>query len=637
MIETLGTVSIVCTDKSGTLTQNQMTVRELWVAGQRLEISGVGYEPTGEISPNPIGQPYEADLRALLTAAMLSNNSRLIPPSPERPQWTSLGDQTEAALRVAALKGGLDEKALTEQLPRIHEIPFDARRKRMSTIHRRAQSEREGSGRIDLVFVKGAPREVLQLCQQVLVHGQTRTLDAALRAEILAVNDEFARNALRVLALAHRELPARSKDDKTIPGGFFTPERVERGLVFLGLMAMMDPPRPEVAKAVKACRKASVRIVMITGDYGLTAASLARRVGLFATSNPKIVTGAEVEELRHFELQELLNQEVLFARMAPEHKLRLVSAFQTRGEVVAVTGDGVNDTPALRKADVGIVMGVCGTDVAKEAADLILTDDNFGAIASAIAEGRAIYDNLRKFITYIFSSNVPELMPFVLTPLLGIPLALTVAQILAIDVGTDLFPALALGSEKPEPNAMRRPPRRRDQRLIDASLLRRSFLWLGMIEAALCFLGFFAVYVLSGNSQALGLPFLKSIHLPQLLFIPTAQVAVIAGTVYFAGVVTAQIGNAFACRTERARGRFLGWFSNPSLWAAIGGSILIALLLIYSPINQWFDMTPLPVVYWIVLSLYAPGLYALDWIRKVFVRRRGNGKLLSINPIPGYD
>jgi Ca2+-transporting ATPase len=637
MIETMGTVSVVCTDKSGTLTQNQMTVREMWVAGQRLSLSGVGYEPKGEITPNPVGQPHEVDLQAILTAAMLSNNSRLIPPSPERSQWTSLGDQTEAALRVAALKAGLDEQVLTGQLPRIHEIPFDARRKRMSTIHRRVPDGFGEGGQTDLVFVKGAPREVLQLCHQVLVHGQARPLDAALRAEILAVNDEFAHNALRVLALARRELPARTEDSKHFPGGLFTAERVERGLVFLGLMAMMDPPRPEVAKAVKACRRASVRLVMITGDYGLTAASLARRVGLFSTNNPKIVTGAEVEELNDFELQALLNQEVLFARMAPEHKLRLVSAFQARGDVVAVTGDGVNDTPALRKADVGIVMGICGTDVAKEAADVILTDDNFGAIASAIAEGRAIYDNLRKFITYIFSSNVPELMPFVLTPLIGVPLALTVSQILAIDVGTDLFPALALGAEKPEPNAMQHPPRRRDQRLIDAGLLRRSFLWLGMIEAGLCFMGFFAVYALSGNGEALGLPILDTFHLPQLFQIPASEVAVLAGTVYFAGVVTAQVGNAFACRTERARGRYLGWFSNPSLWGAIGASILIALLLIYSPINHWFDMTPLPVAYWAVLILYAPGLYALDWMRKVIVRRHRKDQKSPVHPVPGYD
>ncbi len=640
ILETLGTVSVVCTDKSGTLTQNQMTVREVWVARQRLAFSGVGYEPKGEITPDPAGQPFKEDLVELLSAAMLSNNSRLIPPSPERPQWSSLGDQTEAALRVAALKCGLDEKALIEQLPRIHEIPFDARRKRMSTIHRQADDRQRESDQPDLVFVKGAPREVLQLCSKVLIHGQPHPLDTVLRAEIMAANDEYAHNALRVLALAKRELPLRVQGAQATPGRLFTPERIERDLTFLGLMAMMDPPRPEVVKAVKTCRKASVRIVMITGDYGLTAASLARRVGLFSTPNPRIITGSEVEELSDFELRNLLDHEVLFARMAPEHKLRLVSTFQQRGDVVAVTGDGVNDTPALRKADVGIVMGISGTDVAKEAADIILMDDNFGAIASAIAEGRAIYNNLRKFITYIFSSNVPELMPFILTPLVGVPLALTVAQILAIDVGTDLFPALALGIEKPEPDAMRRPPRRRDTRLIDSGLLVRSFLWLGMIEAALCFFGLITIYAFSGNTQLLGLPLPGVFHIPQLLKIPAAQLTAVAGTVYFAGVVTAQIGNAFACRTERARGRRLGWFSNKILWVATGISLLMAILLIYSPINHWFDMTPLPVEYWALLVLYAPVLYTLDWIRKSILRRRERSQKLpdwkypgTINPI----
>ena len=312
----------------------------------------------------------------------------------------------------------------------------------MTTIHRERGKE--------IALTKGAPREVLALCSHILVDGDTKALDETLRTEILAANDDYARRALRVLAFARRDLPPRS--------GTYTAESVECDLTFLGLMAMMDPPRPEVEQAIKVCRQAGIRIVMITGDYGLTAESLARRVGMVTTMNPLIVTGAELDTLSEVELQNLLTKEIIFARMAPDHKLRLVSAYQARGDVVAVTGDGVNDAPALRKADVGIAMGIIGTDVAKEAADIILTNDNFSSIVAAIEEGRAIYDNIRKFITYIFASNIPEVLPFLLTGAIGIPPALTVRQILAIDMGTDILPALGLGSEKPEPGIMNRSP-----------------------------------------------------------------------------------------------------------------------------------------------------------------------------------
>jgi len=448
IIETLEHVSVICTDKSGTLTQNQMTVRQVWVGGKPLVVTGSGYVPEGDFIPRPGTHAAENDLRALLTAGMLCNNSRLNPPTPDHPHWTVLGDQTEAALRVLAVKGGLTEEILNKSLPRMHEIPFDARRKRMSTIHQVRDQDRpfpDVAVGQQIAFIKGAPREVLQLCTCILIHGEVLPLDENWRTRILSANDDYARNALRVLALAYQELPQRV--------GSYTAERVETNLVFLGLTAMMDPPRPEVTEAVSTCRKAGVRMVMITGDYGLTAESLARRIGLLTTPNPIILTGAELEQLNDIELQNVLQKEVLFARMAPEHKLRLVAAFQEQGEVVAVTGDGVNDAPALRKADVGVAMGLVGTDVAKEAADVILTNDNFSTIARAIEEGRTVYDNLRKFTTYIFSSNVPEILPFILTALLTpqvMPLALGVKQILAIDLGTDLFPALALGSENPK-------------------------------------------------------------------------------------------------------------------------------------------------------------------------------------------
>ena len=619
-IETLGNISIIATDKSGTLTQNQMTVRDIWVAGKYLSVSGSGYEPIGEFSPYPIGKEFEPDLRALLEASALSNNARILPPSREKPNWSTLGDQTEAALKVAAFKLGYDDRVLNARYPRIHELPFDARRKRMSTIHVSADQHDRYLDH-EIAFIKGAPREVLQLCTHIQVNGEVVTLDETLRDQILAANDDFSRNALRVLALARRELPARSSRERST-GPTYSVERVEQNLTFLGLMAMLDPPRPEVAKAVKILYEAGIRIVMITGDYGLTAESLARRVGLITTSHPMILTGAELDQLNDIELQNIIKQEVIYARMAPENKLRLVAAFQSQGHIVAVTGDGVNDAPALRKADVGISMGIIGTDIAKEAADVILTQDNFASIATAIGEGRAIFDNLRKFITYIFSSNVPEILPFLVTALTSINFFWTVQQILAIDLGTDITPALALGTEKPEPSVMRRPPRRRDQPIISRGLLIRSFLWLGMIEAILCYSGIIALYGFSGNVSMLDISLLNLIPFPQLISIPVEKLPLLASTVFFAGVVTSQVGNAFAARTERARGRWLGWTSNRYLLGGVGIELLIALVLIYTPVNQIFDLTPLPATFWLWLCMYAPILYTLDWIRKGILRRQ---------------
>ncbi len=608
IVETLGTVSVICTDKSGTLTQNQMTVREIWVSQQKLKVTGVGYDPTGSFLPAPAHKPWEVSLQALLQAAYCCNNARLNPPTTEHPTWTSLGDQTEAAMKVAALKAGVNEKTLVIQYPRVHEIPFDARRKRMTTIHRGKNEE--------FAFVKGAPREVLQLCSKIMLNNQVVDLDNLLRNEVMAANDEYARNALRVLAVASRTLPSKS--------GPYTTDVIEGDLTFLGLIAMMDPPRPEVEAAIKACRLAGIRIVMITGDYGLTAESLARRVGMLTTMNPRIITGAELDDMSDTELQKALEKEVLLARMAPEHKMRLVSAFQARGDVVAVTGDGVNDAPALRKADVGVAMGLVGTDVAKEAADIILTDDNFGAIVAAIEEGRAIYDNIRKFITYIFSSNIPEIMPFVVTAsFTQIPLALKVRQIIAIDLGTDLLPALALGMEKPEPDVMLHPPRPRGTPLIDNGLLVRSFLWLGMIEAALCYIGFFSVYLFSGNWGLLSLP-LPALPFPSFLGLNLTQPEVqkMAVTVFHAGVVLAQVGNAFACRSEKSRNTRLGWFGNRYLLFGV----VVELIGIWSIINYQFlaknfEHLFIPYRYWLGLITFPIILYSLEWIRKQFVRR----------------
>jgi Ca2+-transporting ATPase len=614
IVETLGRVSVVCTDKSGTLTHNQMTVRELWVAGQSIHVSGEGYEPEGRFTPVADRTPPESDLKTALTAAMLCNNARLLPPTADRPRWSSLGDQTEAALRVCALKGDLNEQSLNTTYPRIHELPFDATRKRMSTIHL--------NGRGEIAFVKGAPKEVLAQCSHVLMDGELRPLDAHTTAQIMAANDHFARQALRVLALARRDLPPRE--------GPYTPESVERDLTFLGLAAMTDPPRKEVAAAMHTFREAGIRVVMITGDYGLTAESMAQRLGMLDTNRPRILTGADLDTMSDAELSDVLSDEVIFARVAPEHKLRVVAAFQSRGDVVAVIGDGVNDAPALRKADIGAAMGRVGTDVAREAADIILTNDNFAALASAIEEGRAIFENIRKFITYILASNIPEIMPFVLTALLHIPLALTVAQILAIDLGTDLLPALALGTERPEPDIMTRVRRVPARRLMDRSLIVRS-LWLGGIETLFCYIAFGVVYLAAGYVAVPGLPRPDWLVLPAGLADSADQVYVLATTIFFAGVVMAQVGNAFTCRRETPGVHYLGWFSNRFLLAGIVFEILLALALIYvRPLAALFGHMPLPAVAWLGLGTIGPVLYVFDRLRKSFAFHRSRRQAHSV-------
>ncbi|MCX7682901.1 MAG: cation-transporting P-type ATPase, partial [Anaerolineae bacterium] len=620
VVDTLGKTSVLCIDKSGTLTQNRMTACRAWVGGQQFAFDTAD-DPGGPFSP---ACPFSAtgDLAALLVAAERCNNSRLVPPSPGRPMWGYLGDQTEAALRVLALRGCLDVEVLERTYPRVHELPFDARRKRMTTIHRDGASSTTPGALI--AFVKGAPREVLQCCTHILINGTVQPLDHALRAEILAVTDEYARNALRVLALARRTL-----DDPAVPrAGTYTPEWIERDLTFLGLVAMTDPPRPEVAGAVQKCHDAGIRLVMVTGDYGLTAESLARRVGIIpATARPRIVNGADMDSMSDAELRALLESmdtlsPIIFARMAPEHKLRLVAAFQSLGEVVTVIGDGVNDAPALRKSDVGIAMGVSGAYVAREAADIILTNDNFAAIVEAIAEGRAVYDNIRKFITYILISNVPEVVPFALRALLRIPLALTVPQILAVDLGTDLLPALALSTEAPELDVMQHPPRRRRSLLLDRSLALRV-LGLGAVETALCYAGFLWVFHAAGYTDLRSFPPVDLLPFSARLMSREGTVYALATTVFHAGLVTAQVGSVLACR--RMTTEDVGsWIRNRALRVGIAVEILLILLLIYfPPLAVLFEHQPLPWWWWGGLILYAPALYGLHWLfRAVFVARK---------------
>jgi Ca2+-transporting ATPase len=602
-VETLGRSTVICTDKTGTLTQNEMTVREIWLPGRKLEVTGVGYAPDGKILND--GKPVSTlvskdgrggDLTQLLVAAGLCNNARLLPPGNEHPQWAILGDPTEASLVVVAAKGGVDLSAENHRTPRIREIPFNSRRKRMSTIHQ------DGRGR--LVYVKGAPKEILTLCSHLWRDGDKVELDEALRDEITAANDRFARSGLRVLAFARRNLPNERLE--------FTPEVIEQNLTFLGLMAMMDPPRPEVTEAVRKCYTAGIRIIMITGDYGLTAESIARRIGIVQSRNPRIITGVELDSLDETSLREALKEEVIFARVAPENKLRLVTTLKEMGEVVAVTGDGVNDAPALKKADIGVAMGVAGTDVAREAADMILTDDNFASIIHAIEEGRAVFANIRKFIKYVFNSNLAEAMPFMVSILSGglIPLGLTVMEVLAIDLGTDMMPAIGLGAEPPEPGVMERPPRSQKEPLLSISLIALAVLWFGMMESVASMSAYFFL------NWRHGWP---SVPLAQ----PGMEVYGMITAITLAGVVATQVGSVFACRTDRTSIFKIGFTTNRMVLYGIAGELILLVLLVYIPFLQGvFSTGPLDWIDWVYVFAWTPVIFFADELRKAFLRRR---------------
>jgi len=599
-VETLGCTTIICTDKTGTLTQNEMTVRDLWVGGVRLTVTGTGYDPQGQIVQSD-GECSKDDLTQLLRVAALCNNSRLLPPNGESPRWSILGDPTEAALKVVARKSGMDLETEERLLPRLREIPFDSRRKRMSTVNALSGSKSE-----IMVFTKGAPREVLDLCTHIQLNGNESSLDSNWRAQVITANDEYARNGLRVLAVAYKvvSFPASTPS---------TSEVVERDLTFLGLIAMMDPPRPEVSRAVENCHSAGIRVVMITGDYGLTAESIARKIGILHSERPRIVTGVELDIMDDTALQEALKDEVLFARVAPEHKLRIVSTLQEMGHVVAVTGDGVNDSPALKKANIGVAMGIVGTDVAKEAADMILTDDNFASIVNAVEEGRAVYANIKKFTTYIFTSNTPEAVPFILFALSAarIPLALNVMHVLSIDLGTDIVPALALGAELPEPGIMDRPPRNLNEHVVTRSLLLRAYLWLGLAQSLAAMAAFYFMYWTNG-------------YWGQWIDLPSSGALYMAATAMaLAAVVTTQIGNLFAQRSERVSVSRFPLFNNRMLWVGIATELALVFMITYVPLFQDFVGTgPFPLMNWLFLFAWTPVLLVIDEIRKWLIRSR---------------
>ncbi len=591
-VETLGSTNIICTDKTGTVTANQMTVSDLVLSGRRYATTGAGYEPAGIVLDSG-GQPVAGDDRSevqhLLRVAALCGDARI---EEQDGRWVCLGDPTEGALLVAASKGGLEREAEERATPRVREFPFESGRQRMSTVHVLPSGLHE-------VLTKGSPESILPRCTTIRADGTATRLGDSAKRDVLSAADSLAVKGLRVLALARRTM-------KSLPN---TALEAEAEMEFLGLVGMADPVRPEVPEAIARCRRAGIRVIMVTGDHPATAMSVARQAGLAAHT---VMIGSELPDDDGAVGELLTTGEVVIARLAPEQKLRIARVLQSRGAVVAMTGDGVNDAPALRQADIGVAMGRTGTDVAREAADLVLLDDNFAHIVEAVEEGRAAFDNIKRFLTYHLTDNVAELAPFAVWALSAgsIPLMITVLQVLALDIGTDLLPALALGGERPEPGVMERPPRARTDRLLDRRVLGRAFGFLGPVEATLS-LALLPV----GAALFFGWP---DSPLPA-----SGSDKAILSTMVFSAIVLMQMANAFECRSNPASLFSIGPLSNRLLNGAVTVEALILLAFVYlPPLQRVLGHHPLDLRQWALVLITPFLLLGAEEARKAIVRAR---------------
>ncbi len=611
-VEALGSTTVICTDKTGTLTKAEMTVQQVFASGRTRAVTGAGYAPEGEVED-------AGAVAGMLRAAALCCDARLLPPS-ENEGWRVLGDTTEGAILVAAAKADIDVPAEAARTPRVAEFPFDPGRKLMTTIH-------QVNGSYE-AYMKGSPQAVLQRCTHACWQGREVRLEDGLRRQIADANDDMAGQALRVLAVAR----------KTASSGRVSQQEAEQGLTFLGLVGMSDPPRPEVTAAVRACQRAGITTYMVTGDYGLTAEAIARRVGIIGDGPAEVITGTDLDADRDGVLAATLqaHKQVIFARARPEHKLQIVTALQQLGEVVAVTGDGANDAPALKRASVGIAMGRGGTDVARAASVMILLDDSYASIAAAVELGRAVYENIRRFLVYLFSHNLAELAPILAATFVGFPLVpLTALQVLAIDLGSDVMPALALGAERPEPGTMNRPPRPPAEHLFSWAVVRR-FLFLGSIQSIGVVFAFF------WRIHTAHLPFAaySPANLPHN---PTAIATYReALTMTQAGIVVSQFFNSFTVRTSRESVLRTGLLSNPPLVAAGFFGLGIMAAISYLPALQAvFRTAPLTLSDWLLLGCFGVLLLMADEARKAWLRhadhrgeRKGSGRAA---PRPAAD
>ncbi|MDD5176890.1 MAG: cation-transporting P-type ATPase [Sterolibacterium sp.] len=574
-VEALGSTTVICSDKTGTLTQNRMSMQRLWLAGRFVEQTELATQLR-----------LTQDHHELFVNAALCHSLKEVN---DHGQRKLLGDPMEVALAGMGrqLIGDLTGFSL------IDEIPFDTDRKRMSVLCDTPHGR--------MLYCKGAPETVLAACDLIRLDVGNGTkiapLDAAARTRLLAAQEQMAEAGLRVLAFAHCAVTDGVPSE-------------ERGMTLSGLVGLEDPPRAEVPDAIARCATAGIRIIMVTGDHPHTALAIARQIGLVKGEQPVVIGGDDLRHMTPAQLQLALDaQEIIFARVAADQKMLIVAALKKKGEIVAVTGDGVNDAPALKTADIGIAMGISGTDVAKEAADLILLDDNFASIVAAIEEGRAVFENIRKFLTYILSSNIPELVPYLAFVLLRVPLPLTIIQILAVDLGTDMLPALALGAEKPDPDVMNRPPRASGERLLSWGLMARAYLFLGALEAAAAMAVFFFVLDAAGW------------HYGTLLE-RTAPLYLQATSACLAAIVVMQMMNIFLCRHPLKSSLSFGFFSNPYLLIGLAAELGLILFIIYTPAGNWlFGTAPIAATAWLLAIACALLMWVAEEVRKAWLRR----------------
>ena len=612
-VEALGSTTVICSDKTGTLTQNAMTVTHVWADHTLLSLAGEGYLPQGAFIDDD--QEVDAALlpgaSSLLRGALLCNdaNIELSGGDSGQPIWRVAGDPTEGALVVAAAKAGYWREEVEKDFPRVAEIPFDSERKRMTTIH-----AVHGSGysaetiRLDggsgfhapyLAFVKGAPDLLLDLCDRIYDDGMTQPMMEADRQRVREVNASLASNALRVLAVAAKALPRLPDFTGSADAGgrdALTPDTIEKDLVFVGLLGMMDPARPEVAPAVATARRAGIKTVMITGDYPNTAMAIAREIGLLQPGG-RMLTGREVDALPEDAFEQLVPDVDVYARVSPQHKVRIVEALRARGHIVAMTGDGVNDAPALKRADIGVAMGITGTDVTKETAAMVLTDDNYASIVVAVEEGRVIYTNIRKFVGYLLSCNVGEILVVFLATLFGWPLPLTAIQLLVLNLLTDGAPALALGLEKGDPDTMDRPPRRPDEPVIN-----REMIVMVIVQSLAIMVAVLTVFWIG------------------LTWFPDKLRH--AETMAFATLSISELFRAYTARSERHSLFSIGVFSNRYMQYAVASSLVILLAIIYVPaLDPIFQTVFLTARDWLIMLPFIMLPAVTAEITKLFIRR----------------
>ena len=625
-VETLGSATVICSDKTGTLTQNEMTVTRLWADGQFVEVTGAGYAPQGDFKVG--GKIADiADYPGALTALWLGalNNDAQLETTGAADQGQTfrvVGDPTEGALLVAAAKAGQMYQKINAAYPRENEIPFDSERKRMITVHDIIEPRPEDISPFydnklkdwDVIVVKGAPDVVLTLCTRYqTIEDESKPLNEKTRQRILAANDAMTADALRVLGLAYRV-------EKDVPDRELTPTEVEKNLVFVGLIGMIDPPRMEVAPALEKARQAGIRTVMITGDYPNTARAIAQSIGLMKRRKG-VLTGAELDKLDDEQLKKLIPDTAVFARVSPEHKMRIVDALQANNEIVAMTGDGVNDAPAIKRSDIGVAMGITGTDVAKQTADMVLTDDNYASIVSAVEQGRIIYSNIRKFVFFLLSSNVAEIMIIFLATLAGLPPPLTAIQLLWLNLITDGAPALALAMEQGDPDIMDQKPRAKNEPIINKSMglgiVIQTFAQTGAVLTA--FVLGLVWHLEAGATIPSGMNALSYIlqHDWRGVDVQTAE------TMAFVTLSLCELFRAYTVRSEKASIFRLGVFSNKWMQYAVGASIFLLFIVTAFPFLQSIFNTHFPSLWeWGVIIGLALIPAVSEEITKFFLRRR---------------